>query len=79
MPGVPSSNSRRVMDFDCHVFRPAVEHVAAGRAVGGDEMQMIAGDVDAAQVVGGEKSDDGALDVVELEDRFFARGGFETD
>jgi hypothetical protein len=53
--------------------------MAAGRAIGGDEMQMIAGHVDAAQIVRREESDDGSFDVVKLEDRFFARGLFEAD
>ena len=67
------------MDFDRHVGGAAIEHMAAGRAVGGDEMQMIAGHVYAAQIVGGEESHDGSFDVVEFEDRFLARGGFEAD
>src|ERR1035437_2025494 len=69
---------RRAMNLDSHVRGTAIEHMAAGRAVGGDEMQMIAGHVDAAQIVRREKSDDGSFDVVKLEDRFFARGLFET-
>ena len=42
-------------------------------------MQVVAGHINAAQVVGREESDDRALNVVELEDRFFARGILEAD
>ena len=79
MPGVPEFELGRVMDFDRHVIRAAIEHVAACGAVGCDEMQVVAGDVDAAQVVGREKADDGALDVVKLEDWFVAGGILEAN
>jgi len=32
---------------------------------------MVAGDVYAAQIVGGEEADDGSFDIVKLEDGFF--------
>jgi len=70
---------RRVMDLDRDVSGAAVEHVAAGGPVGGDEMQMITGHVHTAQVVGSEESHDGSFDLVKFEDRLFARGAFEAD
>ena len=42
-------------------------------------MQVVAGDVDAAQVDGREEAEDGAFDVGKLEDWFLAGGILEDD
>src|SRR4051812_24200337 len=58
--------ARRV-DLDLHRQRPAGQHVPATAPLGVDEVEVMAGDVEAARVVGEAKADHRSTHIAQLE------------